>query len=61
MCVAAYVAMFTGIGLSIEAAAWVRTSIVGICTALLVWLVLGALRTWLVHSIRHSIQSSQGI
>jgi hypothetical protein len=44
MCVAAYVVLFTGIGLSLSAAAAMRWALIALSVAALAWLVLRALR-----------------
>ena len=44
-CLAAYVALGTGISLSVAAASLLRTSLIGICVAMLVLLMANALRT----------------
>lgn len=49
MCVAAYVATFTGIGLSIEAATWVRDFMVAVSVLAVTVLVIRMLRRQLVH------------
>jgi hypothetical protein len=48
MCVAAYVAMFTGIGLSIEAATWLRESTLAVCVLALTALATRLLRRYFV-------------
>ncbi|MEG9438905.1 hypothetical protein JAO29_22445 [Edaphobacter sp. HDX4] len=48
MCVAAYVAMFTGIGLSIEAATWLRASTLAVCVLALTALTTRLLRRYFV-------------
>lgn len=48
MCVAAYVATFTGIGLSIEAATWVRDSMLAVCALTMTVLAVRMLRRHLV-------------
>ncbi|HTQ49397.1 MAG TPA: hypothetical protein VMJ12_01710 [Candidatus Acidoferrales bacterium] len=40
VCVAAYVALFSGVGISIAAAARLRTSLLVLCLTVLLWLVL---------------------
>ncbi|HEU4636739.1 MAG TPA: hypothetical protein VFS41_11210 [Edaphobacter sp.] len=49
MCVAAYVATFTGIGLSIEAATWLRNSMLAVCVLAVVLLSARMLRRYLVQ------------
>lgn len=44
MCVAAYVAAGTGLGLSYSTAAYLRTGLICVCVGSLVW--LGARRAW---------------
>lgn len=44
-CLAAYVALGTGISLSVAAASLLRTSLMGVCVAILVLLLAGSLRT----------------
>jgi hypothetical protein len=44
-CLAAYVALGTGISLSVAAASLLRTSLIGVCIAMLVLLLANALRT----------------
>ena len=43
MCVAAYVALFTGVGISVAAAQWIQILMWAICLALLAYLVV---RQW---------------
>ena len=49
ICVAVYVATFTGIGLSIEAATWVRNSMLAVCVLAVVLLAARLLRRYLVQ------------
>ena len=44
-CLAAYVALGTGVSLSMAAASLLRTSIIAVCFAMLVLLIASALRT----------------
>lgn len=44
MCLAGYVAAFTGIGLSVEAATWVRYSMLAVCVLVLTVLAARILR-----------------
>jgi hypothetical protein len=49
MCVAVYVAMFTGIGLSLQAATWVRNSMLAVCFLAVVLLAARLLGRYLVQ------------
>src|SRR5262245_23243930 len=56
-CVAAYVAMLTGVGMSVTAATYLRTSLLVMCTAAL--LVVAARRgraviRWIVDNLEHA-------
>jgi hypothetical protein len=44
MCVAAYVAMFTGIGLSMEAATWLRETTIAVCVLAILVSILRMMR-----------------
>jgi hypothetical protein len=44
MCVAAYVALFTGVGLSVSAATYLRTGMIVLCVASLLFLAARAVR-----------------
>jgi hypothetical protein len=55
MCVAAYVAMFTGIGLSIEAATWLRGSTLAVCLLMLTVLVTRILRGHLLQRLLREV------
>jgi hypothetical protein len=44
MCVAAYVALFTGMGLSVSAATYLRTGMIVLCVASLLFLAARAVR-----------------
>jgi hypothetical protein len=48
MCVAAYVAAATGIGISIPAAGWLRVVLVAVCAGVLVLLVSRMVLAWSV-------------
>ena len=50
-CVAAYVALATGVGVSFSAAAYLRTSVVVVCVALLALVVMRRVR-WAVRARR---------
>ncbi|QDV72305.1 hypothetical protein [Botrimarina mediterranea] len=43
-CVVAYVAVLTGLGMSLTAAAYLRTGAIGVCLLALTWLVVAAIR-----------------
>jgi len=45
VCVAAYVALFTGIGISLPAAAWLRAVLAGLCVGALVFLAVRRVRS----------------
>lgn len=44
MCLAAYVALATGIGISLPVAAWIRTGLLLACLGALAWFTLSTLR-----------------
>jgi hypothetical protein len=52
MCLAAYVALGTGLGISIAAAAWIRGGLIAICIASLAWLTAASARR-VLGSMRH--------
>jgi hypothetical protein len=54
MCLAAYVALWTGIGLSVSAAIYLRTSVLLLCVGLLLYLVVR-------HLCRRVAQTRQAI
>lgn len=45
-CVAAYVALWTGIGLSVSTASYVRSALLVLCVASLIYLAAGSMRHW---------------
>jgi hypothetical protein len=45
-CVAAYIALWTGIGLSVSTASTVRLALIILCVASLVYLAAGSMRHW---------------
>jgi hypothetical protein len=49
-CLAAYVALGTGISLSVAAASVLRTTVIGICVATLVWVFASALRLAVMYA-----------
>src|SRR5690242_5627784 len=49
-CIAAYIALATGIGISIPAAAYLRSAIVAVCIAALSYLAAHRLRGMLAHA-----------
>ena len=46
VCVAAYVALATGIGISLPAATYLRATLVGVCMASLIFFAARRLRHW---------------
>lgn len=54
MCVAAYVAAATGIGISIPAAGWLRVGLVVLCVASLLFLAGRRVQAWWVASRRQT-------
>ena len=52
MCVAAYVALATGLGISLPAATYLRAMLVAVCVAALVFLAARRLRSWLARRAR---------
>jgi hypothetical protein len=51
-CLAAYIALGTGISVSIAAASFLRTLLIGICVAILVWILANAFRSALMGRLR---------
>jgi type III secretory pathway component EscS len=51
MCVAAYVAMFTGIGLSMEAATWLQETTIAVCVLAIILAITRMMR-------RHPVSGS---
>jgi hypothetical protein len=51
-CFAAYVALGTGISVSVAAASFLRTLLIGICVASLVWIFASAFRSTLMNRLR---------
>ncbi len=47
LCVAAYVALATGIGISVPTATWLRATLAALCVAALVFVAGRRLRNWL--------------
>src|SRR6476619_2531518 len=64
-CLAAYVALGTGISLSVAAASLLRTSLIGVCVAILVLFLASTLRTLpmnrLLPSNRIPLEMIQGV
>ena len=50
-CFAAYVALGTGISLSVAAASVLRAALIGMCVATLVWVFAGALRSGMMRRV----------
>jgi len=44
LCVAAYVALFTGVGISVSTARWIQILMLGLCVASLAYFVVGYCR-----------------
>jgi hypothetical protein len=53
-CVAAYVALGTGISLSLEVASLLRTLLVTVCVGSLIYLVISSLRALPLRRLHHS-------
>jgi hypothetical protein len=51
-CFAAYVALGTGISVSVAAASFLRTLLIGICVASLVWIFASAFHSALMNRLR---------
>jgi len=51
-CFAAYVALGTGISVSVAAASFLRTLLIGICIVSLVWIFASAFRSALMNRLR---------
>lgn len=51
-CFAAYLALGTGISVSLAAASFLRTMLIGICVASLVWIFASAFRSALMNRLR---------
>jgi hypothetical protein len=51
-CFAAYLALGTGISVSVTAASFLRTLLIGICVALLVWIFASAFHSALMNRLR---------
>lgn len=49
VCVAAYVAMFTGFGLSVAVATWLRSGMIALCVGLLMWMAWRLVRRLVLH------------
>lgn len=58
VCVAAYVALATGVGISLPAAAYLRTMLVVLCVASLVFFAARRLRGLVARESAHNDQSS---
>jgi hypothetical protein len=55
-CFAAYIALGTGISVSVAAASFLRTLLIGICVASLVWILANAFRSALMGRLRPHIR-----
>jgi hypothetical protein len=51
-CFAAYIALGTGISLSVQAASVLRSTLIAICVAALVWLIAGSFRSASISRLR---------
>lgn len=52
LCLAAYIAMITGVSISFTAAAWLRGTLITLCAASLAWLVV----RWSLYLYKRAIQ-----
>ena len=56
-CVAAYLALLTGVGVSMSAAAYLRTTLLVACVSSLIYLAARRARKWLLALARRSCES----
>jgi hypothetical protein len=52
MCLAAYVALATGVGISMPVVTWIRTGLLLTCLCALAWFAVGTLRHRVAHCTR---------
>jgi hypothetical protein len=60
-CLAAYVVLGTGISLSVAAASFLKTLLIGVCVATLVWVFVSAFRTVPMNRLLPAIASTKTI
>jgi hypothetical protein len=51
MCLAAYIALATGVGVSMPVAGWIRTGLLVMCLSALTWFTVSAVRRRIVQEM----------